>query len=262
MRAGRTLMGGHAILLALMVMHGRAHAASSSDAAAVPARPLLPGIGSHDARTRLDPNRKPWRAVGKLQATAGNLHISCTGTLIGPATVLTAAHCLFNIRTQRYFPPSSLHFLIGYERGAYAGHAGVRALTPNPDYDPRQPIETLGSDWAVVTIDAELGAPGRTLTLLDRTPAIGTPVMIGGYSQDHAYELTGDVSCRVVGEERDPRGQRLLRHDCSATHGESGGPLLTNENGTWCIAGIDVAARATNVGGIAVFPHVPETSGR
>src|SRR5215467_5174756 len=76
-------------------------------------RPSLPG-GIHDPRVRLDPERAPWRGLGKLQATAGNLHASCTGALIGPTTVLTAAHCLFNLRTQRYFPPSSLHFLLGF----------------------------------------------------------------------------------------------------------------------------------------------------
>jgi protease YdgD len=35
--------------------------------------------------------------------------------------VLTAAHCLFNIRTRQYFPPSSLHFLIGYDRVPTSG---------------------------------------------------------------------------------------------------------------------------------------------
>jgi hypothetical protein len=33
----------------------------------------LPGVGAHDPRLRIDPNAAPWRAVGKLQASAGQL---------------------------------------------------------------------------------------------------------------------------------------------------------------------------------------------
>jgi V8-like Glu-specific endopeptidase len=33
----------------------------------------------------------------------------CTGTLIGPSTVLTAAHRAYNPRTQRDFLPETLH---------------------------------------------------------------------------------------------------------------------------------------------------------
>jgi V8-like Glu-specific endopeptidase len=74
----------------------------------------LPGIGSHDPRIRVDPDVGPWRAVGKLQAASIDFRTVCTATLVGPSTVVTAAHCLFNRRVRRYFRPESLHFLIGY----------------------------------------------------------------------------------------------------------------------------------------------------
>ena len=38
----------------------------------------------------------PRRAVGKLQAASTNLRALCTGTLIDPSRVLTAAHCVYN----------------------------------------------------------------------------------------------------------------------------------------------------------------------
>jgi hypothetical protein len=74
--------------------------------------------------------------VGKLQAASMNFRQFRTATLIGPSTVVTAAHCVFNRRTQRSFPPGSLHFLIGYAKSGYAGHAvGIslkaeKAMTP------------------------------------------------------------------------------------------------------------------------------------
>jgi V8-like Glu-specific endopeptidase len=64
----------------------------------------LPRIGAHDPRIRVDPNAVPWRAIGKLQAASLNLRETCTATLVGPSTVVTAAHCVFNRRTQRNFP--------------------------------------------------------------------------------------------------------------------------------------------------------------
>jgi protease YdgD len=113
--------------------------------ARIPAQ-LLPGIGARDQRVRLDPDRIPWRAIGKVQATSLNLRQTCTGTLVGPSAVLTAAHCVFNRRTQQNFPPGSLHFLIGYDGSRYGGHAIGVKLETGPGYDPSQPYATVGGD--------------------------------------------------------------------------------------------------------------------
>ena len=82
---------------------------------------LLSEIGAHDPRIRVDPD-----AVPVARGTAGsvaNLRELCTATLVGPSTVMTAARCTLNHRALRYFPPKSLHFLIGYDGNRYAGYA-------------------------------------------------------------------------------------------------------------------------------------------
>jgi len=228
------------------------HYAAAADRGDAIGRPALPGIGKTDPRIRVDPGAVPWRAVGKLQATAGNLYESCTGTLIAPRVVLTAAHCLFNLRTGRYFPPSSLHFLVGYDGGAYAGHARGVSFVIGPGYDRSR--NSAGSDWATLTIDTPLGDPDRTLTLSDTPPEVGATVMIGGYSQDHPLTLTADPGCRIVARSADANGRMLLRHDCTATHGASGAPVLVRYGTAWRIGGIDVAARKGEAAGIAAFP--------
>src|SRR5258707_1127119 len=101
--------------------------------AAVPGAPALPGVGPVDPRAAVDAARPPWRALGRLQTEQGS---RCTGFLIGPNTVLTAAHCLFDRRTRHYARPSSVHFLAGYAFGAYAGHALARSFAIGPGYDP------------------------------------------------------------------------------------------------------------------------------
>jgi protease YdgD len=215
--------------------------------------PILPGIGAQDPRLRVDPNSMPWRAIGKLQATTGNLMTSCTGTLVGPATVLTAAHCVFNIRTREYFPPSSLHFLIGYEGGDYVAKARGTHLVIGTGYTPNRPGESFGSDWALLTIDQRLGTPDRVLAIREHPPEIGMDAAIGGYSQDHPLVLTADSACRVVGMAVDPDGRRLLRHNCTGTRGTSGAPLLVQDAGVWSIGGLHVAAEAGVASGIAVI---------
>src|ERR1700741_3718565 len=89
-----------ALILAAVILPLPAAAAAerSTDTPAIE-RPILPGVGKEDPRVMVDPSEQPWRAIGKLQTTAGALYASCTGTLVKPDLVLTAAHCLFNART-------------------------------------------------------------------------------------------------------------------------------------------------------------------
>lgn len=149
-------------------------------------RPLLPGIGDHDPRLRIDPDAAPWRAVGKLQAAPGSFHMSCTGTLIGRDVVLTAAHCLFNPRTQHFLPPRDFHFLGGYSGERMAGHArGVRYVI-GPGYDPGDAM-TRGADWALLTIDHPFGAGDRILPLLGHPPA--SPVKLSDSVEYRWYDF-------------------------------------------------------------------------
>src|SRR5256885_17190108 len=68
------------------------------------------------------------------------------------------------------------------------------------------------------------------LPLATVAPASGLPIAIGGYNQDRAQLLMADPECHIGIVTRRPGGTLLL-HDCSATRGTSGGPLLTRENG-------------------------------
>jgi protease YdgD len=214
---------------------------------------LLSEIGAHDPRIRVDPNAVPWRAVGKLQAASLNLRELCTATLVGPSTVVTAAHCMLNHRTQRYFPPESLHFLIGYDGNRYAGHAvGIRVQIGD-GYDPRRPKETIGRDWALVTLDKGIGSEDRVLPIVSDLPEDGAIVMLGGYQQDHPLVLMADTQCRIDGRFIDESGRLLLRHNCAGTHGVSGAPLLINKDGRWQIAAIEVAGETGNEHGAAVL---------
>ena len=197
-------------------------AAERASADARISAPLLPGLGAHGSRGRLDPDKVPWRAVGKL-------------------------------RTQHNFPPETLHFLVGYDGSRYAGHAtGVR-LETGPSYDSSRPSETRGSDWALVTLDTKLGLADRVLPMIGELPQIGSAIMLGGYQQDHPLILIADTKCRIVGRATDATGRVLLRRNCTGTSGDSGAPLLIEKGGKWYTAGINVAAELGVASGLAVL---------
>ena len=218
--------------------------------------PLVPGIGANDQRVRVNPEEAPWRAVGKLQASSINFRVLCSATLVAPSTVVTAAHCLFNRRTQRNFAPESLHFLIGYNGSRYTGHAVGTAVVIGDGYDPNRPKETIGSDWALVSLDKALGSADRVLPVLSEQPENGANVMLGGYQQDHPLLLMADTQCRILGRFIVAGGHVLLKHSCAGTRGTSGAPLLIDTHRKWQVAAIEVAAEPGLSGGLAVVPQL------
>ena len=173
----------------------------------------LPAAAQSDVsgRTRVDARMPPWNSIGKLQAVAGSLRITCTAARIGPRTVLSAAHCLFNVRTGRYVAPGSLHFVAGLEGGSFAAAALAQSIEPAADYDPAESNLTRGSDWAVIELAGPVAAAGPPLPLAPSPPAAGTDVWVGGYAQDNPNVLTADLHCRITGATADARGRRIDR---------------------------------------------------
>jgi protease YdgD len=177
--------------------------------------------------------------------------------------VLTAAHCLYNARTKRYFAASALTFLIGFTGGAFEGSSPGSEVLIAPDFDASRPDVSPGSDWALVTLHGQAGEE-RILPPLAELPAPGTPVMMGGYGQDNPLVLTADPMCRILGHATDARRHSVLHHDCTSVHGVSGAPILARDvRGRWAIAGVNVARIKGQAIGLATsVQNVPWPSER
>jgi protease YdgD len=209
----------------------------------------LPGLGGPDRRERVDPATPPWRMLGRIQTIYGG---RCTGFLIGLYRAMTAAHCLYRGPAHVQISPRTVHFLLGADRGDIKAAALVVDYVIPPGFDPSHETQSSGEDWAVLVLNEPLGAIGGVLPL-DRTPLSGrTPIVLGGYSRDHTEVIEADLSCRVLEVVRNARGAPLLHHDCEATEGASGAPLLKRQNGGWVVVGIQIGAVVNHAGGVAV----------
>lgn len=203
----------------------------------------LPGIGDSDSRHLVDARAAPWTALARLQVPGVD---RCTAVAVAPGLVLTAAHCLWNRLVNRFVPPDTVHVLAGYDAGRFVSHVIATGYRVAPGYDPLRPDATRGADVALVWLALPL--TGTTPLNLAATPAPGTAAMLGGYNQDRNEVIEADTNCHVTAS-----GIGILTHDCAATHGTSGAPLLVRGfDGAWRIAGIQTGAFVDRIGGVAV----------
>jgi protease YdgD len=204
----------------------------------------LPGIGARDGRAAPSVGEAPWSSLVRVNTEAGT---HCTGVVVATRRIATAAHCLVAPRTGRLVRAERVHVLLGYDRGTYTTHVRVKEIAIAPGFVPER-RGPAGADWAILELARDV--PATPLPIAgDAAP--GTPAMLGGWQRDRAHALRADTACRIVALVRDPSGP-LLRHDCNATAGASGGPLLVRQGDGWAIAGIAVLAHRDAPGGHAV----------
>ena len=211
-------------------------------AVGTPARAQLAGVGPNSKRFEVDRAQLPWRALGRVQTEFAE---RCTGFMLAPALVATAAHCLYLPKVFHFIRPHEVHFLLGEHLDTYVAHARAVGLNVPAGYNPTDEAGTARLDRAFVTLDHPVG--DAVLHIATRLPPPGTRLVLGGYGQDRQERILADLDCRLLAVENG-----LIRHDCAATRGTSGAPVLAAIDGRWEVIGIQIEARLTSVGGLAV----------
>lgn len=187
----------------------------------------------------------PRNAIGRMMLTSKNgSETACTGTLVRADVVLTAAHCLA-------FPGDGFDFgffYAAYDNGNFAAEYQIKSFV----LGSTAPSTVAGrkSDWALVKVEhlwGEQPAPLKMAGLAGSALSYPVTVDLEGYSDDRG---NGEIpsfhfGCRLLKVitsttvSNAPLG--TIAHDCDATPGSSGAPLVQRTLSGYQIVAVNTA---------------------
>src|SRR5262245_56010232 len=171
---------------------------------------LQPGIIGDDNRVAVGSDAPPWNSIGHVNIDSYSRVIKCSGILVAPNVVITAAHCVIDPRTHSAFPAHRIHFLQNVLGSRIAGHAKAKCLRFPSNYQAssddvqdllpkrQDSLQLLARDVVAIVLSYPLAVdPMPLLDTQDVSPGLG--LVHASYPADRRYRLMADLQCHLVG---------------------------------------------------------------
>mgnify|MGYP001792269533 CR=1 FL=1 len=153
-----------------------------------------------------------WDAVGRLNISGRSM---CTGALIAPDLVLTAAHCLYDVHTGRAVDPRKIEFASGLNEGTAKAVRRVSRAVISDEYVHHKGKDVqIGADLALLVLASPIS---RDVVLPLRTEK--------RRAQGESVQIVAQP-CYILARQHDS-----VVTSCQVEFGASGAPVFAVQGG-------------------------------
>lgn len=170
-------------------------------------------------------------AIGRLDMEGLGF---CTGTLIAPDLVLTAAHCLFDQRGKK-LGIERFRFKAGYYSGGSVAERGVVRVAYEPSYTyAKTPTrDMVMKDVAIMMLDAPISSNDAEPFAIHSGRNVNGAVSVISYGRGRSDAMSWQKECNLLSRDRG-----IITFDCGVTYGSSGASVFLRENGRYRILSV------------------------
>lgn len=215
--------------------------------------PALVEAGSGSALVRLGDRNGllGWEAVGRLDMADKGF---CTGTLIAPDLVLTAAHCVVDHRSDAVLPANAITFRAGLRDGVAIAERQVLQIAVPPDYRASQKMsrDNVKRDVALLRLSGPIVSTDANPFILSHSNKSIRDVSVASYGKGRSEAISRQRNCSVLATADD-----LMMFDCNVTFGSSGAPVFVRNGNRQRILSVISGMAQANGQKVAIGMSLP-----